>query len=220
MTVNILYLHGFGSSPASKKANLFRAPLEALGANYLVPDLNVPSFETLTLSAMLERTAEAVSNCPDGPVFLVGSSMGGLTALHFTDRYRDSAAKRVEKLVLLAPAFAFLDNRRRQDADLLDQWQREGHYPFFNYLVGEMRPVHYGLVEDSRRYDSYAVNLELPMLIYHGRQDESVDYRQSERFADGRPNVTLRLLESDHQLLDQTDTILAGMIAFFGIKAG
>jgi uncharacterized protein len=80
----VIYLHGFASSPASKKATLFRTPMEAHGVRYLVPDLNVPDFEHLTLTAMLERVAETIRDIPDdGPLYLVGSSMGALVALHF-----------------------------------------------------------------------------------------------------------------------------------------
>jgi hypothetical protein len=54
-------------------------------------------------------------------------------------------------------------------------------------------------------------------LIYHGVHDESVDYRHSVRFAQSRPNVALRLVESDHQLHDQLDNIWAEAIPFFNL---
>lgn len=216
---HVIYLHGFASSPGSKKANFFKAPLEARGAIYHIPDLNVPSFEKLTLTAMLEKVAETIDQLAgDAPVALIGSSMGGLTALHFLDHYRDAEAERVNKLVLLAPALDFSENRRRQNGDdWLQQWREAGSISYFNYAVGEERPVHYGLAEDMLRYDSYAVKLDLPTLIYHGRHDDVVDHQQSVRFAADKPNVTLHLLDDDHQLLAQTDTILQGMLNFLDL---
>ena len=44
-------------------------------------------------------------------------------------------------------------------------------------------------------------------MVAQGRRDESVDYRLSERFAAGRPNVRLVLYDSDHQLLDVLEPI-------------
>jgi uncharacterized protein len=211
--MNILYLHGLASSPNSSKARFFA---QNLGAPVVVPDLNAPSFEQLTLTAMLARVAETVDALPAGELALIGSSMGGLTALHFADRYR--VTHPVSRLVLLAPALDFIDNRSRElTAEGLEQWKRDGSRKWFHYGYNEERAIHYRLVEDVAGYDSYAVQLDIPVLIYHGLHDESVDYRQSERFAQGRASVDLRLLDSDHQLLDKTQEMLDGIRRFLGI---
>ncbi len=213
--MHIIYLHGFASSPMSTKANRFRPVFEERGFGYSVPDLNVPDFQHLTLTAMLEKVAETVRGIESEWVYLIGSSMGGLTALHFYDRYRQAEAARVHKMILLAPAFDFMDNRTQQmGADWQQRWREAGSMPFFNYATGGDVPVHYGLVEDIQQYDSYGVQVDIPLLIYHGKRDESVHYEQSVRFAQGRDNVTLHLLESDHQLLDKTDEIQRGMLEF------
>ena len=62
----IVYLHGFASGPASKKAQLFAARCAALGATVEVPDLAEGDFRGLTVTGQLktvERAArgEAVS---------------------------------------------------------------------------------------------------------------------------------------------------------------
>lgn len=205
----VIYLHGFASSPGSKKANFFCERLRAQGHPCHIPDLNVPSFERLTLTAMIAKTAQTVSASPAGDVLLIGSSMGGLTALHFMDRHRDDIARRVKHLVLMAPALDFMENRVEQFGETgLQTWQTNGTRPFFHYAHNEERPVHYGLVEDIQQYDSYSVTLDVPVLIFHGKNDASVDYRQSVRYAAKRPSVDLRLLDSDHQLLDQMDAML------------
>lgn len=216
--VNLVYLHGFASSPGSNKAQEFRRRLAERGVLLHIPDLNVPDFEHLTLTAMLARVAETVRALPPGSVGLIGSSMGGLVALHFADRYRDREGARVEKLLLMAPAFDFMENRQRQLGDEgLARWRESGWLDVSHYGSETTRRVHYGLVEDIQGYDSYAVQVDVPVLIFHGTNDASVDYRQSVRFAESRPNVDLRLLNSDHQLLDQTDIIFEAMVAFFGV---
>ncbi len=209
---NVVYCHGFASSPQSKKANLFRAPLEALGVRYYVPDLNQPSFERLTLTAMLETVDALMQTLDDRPTLIIGSSMGGLVALHYCDRYRQGSAQKVKKAVLLAPAFDFIANRDRSEGSGWEErWRSAGAWEFFNYATGQPERVHYGLVEDIKRYDSWGVQLDIPVLIYHGKRDDVVDLAQSERYHREHDNVTLALLESDHQLLDQTEVILSGL---------
>lgn len=220
MIQHVIYLHGLASSPASAKANSFRAPFEAHGVGYHVPDLNAPDFPHLTLTAMLARVAEAVRALPgEGrSVALIGSSMGGLTALHFADRFRSAEAARVARLVLMAPALDFMANRRRSlGEDGLRQWRESGILPTFHYGLQQELPLHYGLVEDVQGYDSASVRLDLPILLFHGRHDASVDYTGSVQFAETRPNVTLHVLDSDHQLLDQTDQMWAIMADFLAL---
>ncbi len=220
MTDHILYLHGFASSPGSTKARLLRERLTPYDAKLHVPDLNVPDFEHLTLTAMIARTAETVAALPDdAPVHLIGSSLGGLTAVHFLDQHRGSIAQRVHSALLLAPALDFLDNREKQlGIDGLRQWRERGWLPVTHYAQpGEFR-LHYGLVEDIQRYDSFSVDIPQPLLIVHGKQDESVDYRQSVRFATNRPGVTLRLPDADHALLNAMDAVWSDLCTHFKLK--
>ncbi|MFQ5349195.1 MAG: YqiA/YcfP family alpha/beta fold hydrolase [Thermoanaerobaculia bacterium] len=223
MPPTVIHLHGLGSSPGSDKAVALGERLRRLGVAYLVPDLETPSFELLTLTAVIDRVAELAVGLPPGPLALVGSSFGGLAAVHFVARHRLAAAARVERLVLLAPALDLLGDaeRRRQRSELGDdwlaRWRRDGYLDLPHSASGEQRPVHYGLVEDLRRYDSYSAKLELPILIYHGRRDESVPYEQSVRFAEDRPYVELRLLDTDHRLTGRLDAIGDGIIDFLEV---
>ena len=228
MPPTVLHLHGLGSSPASDKAVALGERLRRLGVTYLVPDLEVPSFERLTLTAVIARVAELTVATP-GPLALVGSSFGGLAALHFCDRHNGSdkrwgdAAARVERLVLLAPALDLLGDAERRrgrgelEDDWLERWRQDGFLDLPHSASGEERPVHYGLVQDLRGYDSFAVDLEIPTLIYHGRRDESVPYQQSVRFAGDRPAVDLRLLDTDHRMTGWLEAIGDGIIDFLEV---
>ncbi len=221
--LNIVYLHGFASSPSSQKAQYLGERLIALGGgqvNYRVPDLNTPCFERLTLTAILRRIASEVSFCPQGPVYLIGSSLGGLAALHYLDRYQNKGLKRVEKVVFLAPAFHFIEYRQgKLGAQWLEEWQQVGMKAFYHYGYDDVRLVHYGLVQDLFNYNSHAASLSIPAQIYHGRNDASVPYSHSEQFVTMHPSATLHLLDSDHQLLDQTETILNGICEFIGLES-
>ncbi len=218
MSTNVIYLHGFASAPRSAKSQIFARRLAQKGINMREPDLNLPDFEHLTLTAMIRRTAGEIAVCPPGPVYLIGTSLGGTVALHLVDRFGKTEAARVEKIMLLAPSLDFVENRRRQFGnDGMERWRSTGQQMIYNYKYKENRPLSYGLIEDIAQYDSFGVHVSLPILIYHGIRDESVDYHQSARFARERPNVTLRLLESDHQMLDQIETLWEGAVRFLGI---
>jgi alpha-beta hydrolase superfamily lysophospholipase len=170
---------------------------------------------------MLECVAAIIRDIPDdGPLYLVGSSMGALVALHFRDRYRHTPeGQRVRKLVLLAPGFDFMDNRDRTIGEhWREKWEAQGTWPFYNYAQGREVPVHYGLIKDLAHYDSYAVTVDIPILIYHGTEDTVVHPDQSHRFVEiYTSNVTLHWVDSDHELLNATQQILEGMSAFFDI---
>ncbi len=218
MAEHFIYLHGFASSPASSKAQAFKARFAERRLPLHIPDLNVPSFEHLTLTAMIEAVAALVRRLPHGPVNLIGSSMGGTAALHFADRLKQAEGGRVARLLLLAPALDFHANRINQlTEEGVRAWRESGWLTVFHYGENTERRVHYGLLEDMLTYDSFAVQLSQPILIYHGVHDESVDYRQSVRFAQNRPNVALRLVESDHQLHDQVEIIWAEAVQFFNL---
>jgi len=203
------------ASPGSKKAQFFKDRLAVRGITLHIPDLNVPNFEHLTLSTMIARTAEEAQSAPNAQINLIGSSMGGLLALHFADRHREV---HVSRLFLMAPAFDMYQNRRRTlGAEGMAAWKATGQLATYHYGSQQTRQLHHGLMDDMAAYDSFAVDLPQPMVIYHGRNDASVDYHDSERFAESRPNVTLRLVDSDHELLDQLEPMWAEAVRFWQI---
>lgn len=104
--MQVLYLHGFASSPQSSKARFFAGRLAARDISVTVPDLNQPDFSTLTVSRMLGQVSELIARSA-GPVSVVGSSLGGFVAVQAARQHPD----RITRLVLLAPALDFDGNR-------------------------------------------------------------------------------------------------------------
>jgi hypothetical protein len=211
---HVLYLHGFASSPASSKAQHFQRELAARGVGFGCPDFNEPAFETLTTTRMLAQTAAAIE-AAEGPVALVGSSLGAFVAVHAAAQDRSD---KVDRLVLLAPAFDFGGNRLRQLGEHgIDEWRRTGSLPVFHYATGTTRNVGFALYEDAAKYDAFGLNLSIPMLIFQGRQDASVDPRMVEQWAAGRPTADLRLLDDDHQLTASVSVIWQASTRFLGL---
>ncbi len=196
----VLYLHGFASSPASRKAQLFRKRFGEAGVDVEIPDLEEGSFRSLTISGQLrviERAAAGES------VHLIGSSMGGYLAALYAARHPET-----RRLVLMAPAFGFA---RRWAASLgrqrVEEWRSTGMLEVFHYAAGGPAPLGWGLMEDALRYeDEPTVNR--PALVWHGIRDEVVPLEASRSFVVNNPNARLLAVDSDHELTD-----VAGLIA-------
>lgn len=213
MASHVVYLHGFASSPGSGKAQRFKKECEARGISFTCPDLNLPSFETLTASRMLEQAREAIESTGSGPVMLVGSSLGGFVAVHAASQ---DTTGRVERLALMAPAFDFGGNRLRQLGPTgIDQWRKDGTLEFFHYADNTPRKVWFKLYEDAAQYDAFALRLTQPIHIFQGRKDDTVLPETVAAWADGRPNVDLHWYDDGHQLADSVEDIVGISISRF-----
>lgn len=200
-----VYLHGFASSPASSKAARFERELSRRGVGYGCPDFNRPAFETLTTTRMIDQTLAAVAEAASGPVALIGSSLGAFVAVHAAAA---DAGRRIDRLVLLAPALDFGGNRLTHlGPHGIEDWRRAGRLTVFHHAFGEARDVRYALYEDAARYDAFAATIDIPILIVQGRQDDVVDPAMVERWAAARPNVELLMVDDGHQLGESMDVI-------------
>jgi uncharacterized protein len=192
-----VYLHGFASSPRSRKAQFFEERFRELGIGLEVPDLAEDNFRNLTLTAQL-KVMERV--CRDEPVSLIGSSMGGYLAALYATRHPE-----VRKLVLMAPAFSFASRWPETLGDqTIEQWKRTNALRVFHYSEGREVDLGYQLIEDAVQYEAYP-DVTQPVLIFQGRKDTVVPPQYAETFAVRCANATLRLLDSDHDMLNVLD---------------
>jgi pimeloyl-ACP methyl ester carboxylesterase len=210
----VFYLHGFLSSPRSTKARHFVAMLAERGVDVQCPDFNEPDFRAMTMTRMLEQLHARIT-AEDGPVTLIGSSLGG--ALAVLAAARVGAA--VDRLVLLAPAVMFGDpDYQLLPPEQIDAWKRRGEFDFVHYGYGDTRQLSYAFYEDSLKYDAFGTLFTQPTLIFQGTRDSLVDSKDVERFAVTRPNVTLSLLDDDHQLVASLPGIWNDVAPFLGLK--
>jgi hypothetical protein len=192
-----IYLHGFASSPGSRKARFFEQRFRELGIGLEVPDLAEGDFRNLTLTAQLNVIRRA---CRDEAAALIGSSMGGYLAALYAARHPE-----VEKVVLLAPAFSFASRWPETLGEkAMEQWKRTNTLRVFHYSEGREVDLGYQLIEDSLQYEAYP-NFTQPALIFQGRNDTVVPPEYAQTFAAQHPNAKLRLVDSDHDLVSVMD---------------
>jgi len=163
---------------------------------------------------MLNAAAREIAAAQE-PVALIGSSLGGFVAAHAAALDRTG---KIDRLILMAPAFDFGGNRLRQLGDAgIDEWRRRGTLSVFHYAHGEPRNVGFALYEDAAQYDAFALRLVQPILIFQGRGDTAVDPDAVAEWSRSRPNVTLRMLDDDHQLKASIDNIWKESALFLGL---
>ena len=197
--LRVLYLHGFASSPASRKAQFFARKLADRGIRLEIPDLAEYGFENLTISDQLDQIERLLGS--EGAI-LIGSSLGGYVAALYAARHSE-----VKRLVLLAPAFNFYQLWQDElGPERLEVWKQEGKIPVFHYGENRELPLRYRFFQDASRFEPYP-DFHQPALVFHGNHDASVPVQSSILFAERHPNVRLVRLNSDHALTDSLETI-------------
>jgi predicted esterase YcpF (UPF0227 family) len=186
----ILYLHGFCSSPASWKSQVLAKEMARRGmaAQFVCPQLSpVPDEAVASVSRLIEQA--------DGPVTLIGSSLGGHYANYLAEKYD-------LKAVLINPA----------TVDSLDLAKFVGDHANFN--TGEkftFTAEHAGQLKAQVTKPSvgrYWLLLE--------RGDEVLDYRQAVSFYLGARQL---IFDGGNHSFSRFPEVLPDIVRFAGLPA-
>jgi uncharacterized protein len=203
--MRFLYIHGFASSPSSRKADAFRKAFEARSFQLDVPEMDQGDFEHVTISGQLAVVEAALAG---QPACVIGSSMGGYLAALYASTHPEIA-----RLVLLAPAFGFAPRWNEKIEQAHAGVGKPSSFEVYHYGEKRTRRVHYGLIEDALRFPSEP-ELDQPAMIFHGIHDDVVPVENSRAFAAVHANVRLVEVTSDHELLNVLNTIVDKSMAF------
>lgn len=201
VTPTYIYLHGFASGPNSAKAVFFQKKFASLGIPLIIPDLNKPDFSQFSLTRNLATVTQLLPPPPQ-PVVVIGSSFGGLTAAWLAEKN-----PQIEQLILLAPAFEFLQAWLPRLGDQLAQWQTQGYLEVEHYAYHQTQPLAYTFLTDLQTYDEAQLTRPVSTLIFHGDADEVIPVAASQRYAHHRAWVELQVLAGDHGLTDNSEEI-------------
>jgi pimeloyl-ACP methyl ester carboxylesterase len=190
---SLVYLHGFADGPNDLKGRYCRTWAESRGIDFHGPDLNLPAFESLTISAQVEAV-ETILKHLESPAVLVGSSLGGLVAVAAAHHRAP-----VDTLILLAPAFGFA--RRRLESDLWAGYRLRGNLPVWHSATKSWLRLGPQLLVDLAAWaQENTWRVEMPTFVLHGRRDEIVPVEESEEFVCRQPNARLLILDDAHEL--------------------
>ena len=206
-----IYLHGFASSPGSRKAEVFKERFARNSCELIVPDLNGEDFTRMTLSSQIGLVENVLNNRREQQFGLIGSSMGGYLSALLAEVHHKVAA-----LYLMAPGFNFLARWK----EALSQDPGAGLVGgdlirVFHYRYNEERDLSTDIFRDAERWDALPLVREVPTRIVHGINDDTVPVEESRQFVKDRPWRRLKELNADHGLVDEVDWIVEDCLQFF-----
>ena len=192
----VIFLHGFTSSGQSTKARYFREKFKAFPqVEFHAIDFNPTpkDLEYVTTTGRINRLRQYALDHHLGNVIIIGSSYGGLIALHYAHRFGG-----VEKMLLLAPGLFWLSGGLSEEE--LEQWEKAGAVPVFHDAFEEEIPVRYDLQVDGLRYLE-PIPPAAPITIIHGYNDDTVPIEPIRAYAADFPDsVHLIEVNADHDL--------------------
>ncbi len=220
----VILCHGMESSKEGTKSVRLADTLATAGSHVLRFDFSYVGesdgeFADLTISGEVEDLAGAwqfARQRVDGPIGIVGSSLGGTVALLFAAAEPEVAAVATIAAVATPGRFA-----RGLSASERQRWRTAGIYDLHG-----MR-LRYGFLEDVERLDVIAAveRIRCPLLVTHGTADSVVPYGDAELIAaHARAPCEVRAYENaDHRfsaepLLDRLlGDIAAWMLPHLGL---
>ncbi len=206
-----VYLHGFASSPSSKKAAAFQRKFDEIGVSLEIPDLEEGGFEHMTLTRQMNILSRCLDRFQGKEACLIGSSMGGYLAVLAAQKRMD-----IRAIYLMAPGFNFLERwMKKLNMDFNDETSWKLRVPIFHYRYGENKYISTDIFKDAMELGRIGIERELPTRIVHGINDESVGINESRNFASSHPWCSLQELDADHGLLTHIDWIIDDCLMFF-----
>jgi hypothetical protein len=144
-------------------------------------NLSEPKIENTNVTQQVKTTKLAIDFVESLPyvnknkIGLTGHSLGGMTVV----LYAASKDSRIKALVVQSAVSQF------GDSETIKKFEKEGiekkGYVQLDKDWGSVK-INYSFYEDGKKYDVYkeAEKIICPTLIFHGDEDEAVDFRQSE----------------------------------------
>lgn len=204
----VVWLGGFMSDMAGTKAQALADWALEEGRSYLRFDYSGHGesggrFEDCTITRWREDSLAVIAALTEGPLVLVGSSMGGwLSCL-----VAAAVPERIGAMVLIAPAADFTEklmapNLPPEAVKALKEegvWYRPSEYGDGPY------PITRALLDDGARWSILegAVPIEAPVRILQGGQDPDVPWRHALEIANqikGEDVVFTLIRDGDHRL--------------------
>jgi pimeloyl-ACP methyl ester carboxylesterase len=211
----VVFLPGFRSDMNGDKATALAAFCAARGQAMLRLDYSGHGasggrFEDGTIGRWTEDALAIIDRQSDGPLVLVGSSMGGWIALLAAL----ARPERVAALIGIAAAPDFTEALMWEAMTFEERatLMRDGvlHAPS---QYGEPYPITRGLIEDGRTHLllNDPIALDCPVRLLHGQQDPDVPWEMALRIAEqitGKDVQVTLVKDGDHRLSRPQDLAL------------
>ncbi|WP_397414710.1 alpha/beta fold hydrolase [Phenylobacterium sp.] len=215
----LVWLGGFRSEMSGTKAQALADWALARGRGFLRFDYlghgeSTGDFAAGTIGRWREDALAAVDALTEGPLVLVGSSMGGWLAMLAAL----ARPERVQALVLIAPAADFTEALMKPEIppEGVAALDREGVW-LRPSLYGDPYPITARLLQEGKDWsvlDGRPIPISAPIRILQGGEDPDVPWRHALRLVEALdgPDVVFTLIrDGDHRLSRDQD--IARLIA-------
>ncbi len=210
-----VFLPGFRSDMTGEKATTLAALCEGRGRACLRFDYSGHGqsggrFEDGTIGRWTEDALAAIDRLSEGPLILVGSSMGGWIALLAAL----ARPQRIAAFVGIAAAPDFTEALIWQSMSFEDRETLMGRGVLLEPSpYGEPAPLTRALIEDGRRHLllDRPIPLACPVRLLHGQRDADVPWEMALRIAERIEGEDVRLMlvkDGDHRLSRPQDLAL------------
>lgn len=203
-----MYLHGLGSSSrSSKAAALHHYLLAKHNITLHVPDCNIPSFNQLSVNAIISTLKTEIQSTPSHKYRLLGSSLGGLCTALVTNQL---SIQHIDSIILLCPAFNILDAITqwclKSSESGIDEWKSTNSHIFFNYAINSNQSIHYQFYHELQSTPQYPM-IDCPVYIVHGTHDNIISISTSHKYIDllKQYRVEHNMTTDNIQLLEVND---------------
>ena len=204
----VVWLGGFHSDMTGTKAQVLADQAQATGGGYLRFDYfghgeSDGAFEDGTITRWREDALAVIDDLTEGPLVLVGSSMGGWIACLAAI----ARPERVKAMVLIAPAPDFTEKLMEPELSAEAKaaiardgcWTRPSEYDDGGYVITRQ------LLEDGARWSilSGRVPIDAPVRILQGGADPDVPWTHALELANSlaSDDVVFTLIkDGDHRL--------------------
>jgi len=205
----VVFLSGFKSDMEGTKALFLESLCKEIGHAYIRFDYSGHGksggeFKDGTIGQWRDDALKVIDELTEGPIVLIGSSMGGwimlLAAL--------ARPERIKALVGIAAAPDFTEELIWEKFSPQEQQQilHEGQVLIPNcYEDQQPYPITKNLIEEGRKYLLLhnPINITCPVRLIHGMKDEDVPYQVSLRIEEQleSEDVIVRLVKTgDHRM--------------------
>lgn len=211
----VVFLPGYRSDMTGDKATALASFCAAQGHAMLRFDYSGHGasgglFEDGTIGVWTADATMAIDRLTEGPIILVGSSMGGWIALLCALARRD----RIAALVGIAAAADFTEALMWQ-ALSFEQRARVMEHGVIHVPshYGDPTPITRALIEDGRTHQllSAPIALDCPVRLLHGQADPDVPWEMALRIAEQLDSADVRVIlvkDGDHRLSRPQDLAL------------
>ncbi|MCJ8320704.1 MAG: esterase YqiA [Colwellia sp.] len=192
MSIHILYLHGFNSSPESMKA---KVTCQYFSENFPYVRFHCPQIASNPKDAILqlEQLINHYSVCADNAQwYFIGSSLGGYFSTYFSEKYQRPS-------VLINPAV--------KPYQLLSDYLGEQVNPYTN----EVYQVTVDFIDELKKLEQAKLEKNNYLLMVQ-TGDEVLDYRQAVKFYQNAQIIEQQ--GGDHSFVDY-EKMLPNIVKFF-----